>query len=390
MYISSSPSSWTNNDIGLSWLKQVFNRSTKEKAGRSYRLLILDGHRSHLTIDFIKYCDRNRILLAVYPPHSTHTLQPLNVVMFKPFSTAYSNQVAAFIERCQGLTSMSKRDFYPMFMAAWEASFKKETILKAFKATGLSPLNPEVILKRFSQPAQSGQSSNSDSSALSASNWRKTERLLRQVVHDRSDPRAQKLSGAFHSISVQKSLLTHEAQGLMQALINERQRRKQGKALPLQAEEVYHGGAKFWSPRKVKEARDRQLQQGLEEEQLQHQRAEAARLREVKKQEKLQAAQQKRAARAAAQIIRQEEKARKAADRASRQAARRTQQRLQQAQKTAQRGKRRDLKAATKAGSKKRAAAQPQSGDDASGAAAGPPPSQSRHGRAIKLPAKYR
>jgi hypothetical protein len=118
VYISSSPSGWTNNDLGLSWLKQVFDRSTKEKAGRSYRLLILDGHGSHLTMDFIEYCDRNRILLAVYPPHSTHTLQPLDVVMFKPFSSAYSNQVAAFMERCQGLTSISKRDFYPMFMAA--------------------------------------------------------------------------------------------------------------------------------------------------------------------------------------------------------------------------------------------------------------------------------
>ena len=100
-------------------------------------------------MDFIEYCDRNRILIAVYPPHSTHTLQPLDVVMFKPFSSAYSNQVAAFMERCQGLTSMSKRDFYSMFIAAWETSFKEATILKAFEATGLSPLNPEVILKRF-------------------------------------------------------------------------------------------------------------------------------------------------------------------------------------------------------------------------------------------------
>jgi hypothetical protein len=389
VYISSSPSGWTNNDIGLSWLKQVFDRSTKEKAGRSYRLLILDGHGSHLTMDFIEYCNQNRILLAVYPPHSTHTLQPLDVVMFKPFSSAYSNQVAAFMERCQGLTSMSKRDFYPMFMAAWEASFKKETILKAFEATGLSPLKPEVILKRFNQPAQLGQSSDSDSSALSASDWRKTERLLRQVVGDRSDPRAQKLSRAFHRISVQKSLLTHEAQGLMQALVNERQRRKRGKALPLEAEEDYHGRAKFWSPRKVKEARDRQLQQGLEEEQLQHQRAEAARLREVKKQEKLQAAQQKRAARAAAQIIRQEEKARKAADRASRQVARKTQQRLQQAQKTAQKSKRRSFKAPIKAASKKRAAAQPQSNAQPREPPTAPLASTSRGGRAIRTPVRF-
>jgi hypothetical protein len=161
VHFASSPSGWTNNELGLAWLKQVFDRSTKLKAGRSYRLLILDGHGSHLTMDFIECCDRNRILLAIYPPHSTHTLQPLDVVMFKPFSSAYSAEVAAFMERSQGFTSMSKRDFYPMFIAAWEASFKKATILKAFEATGLSPLNPapntNLLIFRF--PSQRPQKS---------------------------------------------------------------------------------------------------------------------------------------------------------------------------------------------------------------------------------------
>jgi hypothetical protein len=280
VYFASSPSGWTNNDIGLAWLKQVFDRSTKPKAGRSYRLLILDGHGSHLTMDFIEYCDRNRILLMNYPPHSTHTLQPLDVVMFKPLSSAYLSQVADFMERCQGLTSMSKRDFYPMFMAAWEASFKKDTILKAFEATGLSPLEPEVILKRFNQPAQSGQSSDSDSSALSASDWRKIRQLVDHAVADRDQKKISKLHQTIHRLSIRSVLAEHENVRLKEALINERQRRKRGKALPLEAEEEYHGGAVFWSPRKVKEARDRQLQQGLEEEQLQHQKAEAARVRE--------------------------------------------------------------------------------------------------------------
>jgi hypothetical protein len=36
-----------------------------------------------------------------------------------------------------------------MFIAAWEASFKEATILKAFEATSILPLNLEVILKRF-------------------------------------------------------------------------------------------------------------------------------------------------------------------------------------------------------------------------------------------------
>jgi hypothetical protein len=176
----------------------VFDRSTKEKAGQSYRLLILDGYRSHLTMDFIDYCDWNRILLAVYPPHSTHTLQPLNVVMFKLFLLAYLNQVAVFMERCQGLTSISKRDFYPMFMAAWEALFKKDTILKAFEATGLSLFKPEVILKRFNQLAQSGYLSDSDSSALSASDWRKIRRLVDHAVADRDQKKISKLNQTIH------------------------------------------------------------------------------------------------------------------------------------------------------------------------------------------------
>jgi hypothetical protein len=384
-HFASSPSGWTNNEIGLAWLKQVFNPSTKAKARSSYRLLILDSHGSHLTMDIIEYCHQNKILLMIYPPHSTHTLQPLDVVMFKPLSSAYSSQVAAFMASRQGLTSMSKRDFYSMFITAWEASFKKETIFKAWETRGLLPFDPEVILKKFkTREPTPGNSSDSDSSALSASNWRKTESLLRQVVRDRRDPRAQKLSQAFHQISVQKSLLEHEAQGLRQALTNERLRRKRGKALPLEQPDEYHGGSYFYSPTKVEKARELLRQQELEEEQQRLQKAEKARNREDQKQAKAQAIEARREARAEARILRQAEKAREAADRASRAAARRTQQRLKQAQKTSQKGKRYSLKTSN------RATAQVQDNAKTSGAAAGPPLSQSRHGRAIKLPAKFR
>jgi hypothetical protein len=60
----------------------VFDRETKPKAGSSYRPLILDGHGSHVTMDFIKYCDNNKILLCVFPPHSTQTLQPLGTHIY--------------------------------------------------------------------------------------------------------------------------------------------------------------------------------------------------------------------------------------------------------------------------------------------------------------------
>jgi hypothetical protein len=54
----------------------------KEKARREYRLLLLDSHGYHLTMDFITFCDENKIILAVFLPHATHKLQPLDVVLY--------------------------------------------------------------------------------------------------------------------------------------------------------------------------------------------------------------------------------------------------------------------------------------------------------------------
>ncbi|KAL6153674.1 hypothetical protein ACJBU6_06979 [Exserohilum turcicum] len=384
--ISSSPSGWTNNEIGLAWLQQVFDRSTKAKARSSYRLLVLDGHGSHITMDFIKYCDEHKILLAVYPPHSTHTLQPLDVSMFKPLSTAYSNEVSAFMDRSQGLTSMSKRDFLPLFQAAWQASFKEKTILNAFKATGLSPFNPEVILQRF---PISDPMSDSDSSALSASDWRRIERLLRQVVADQGDRQVKRLSQVLHSSSVQNSLLKEEVRKLREALVNERTRRKRGKPLPLQEAEEYHGGAVFWSPRKVKEARDRLRLQEEEEEQLQLQKADTMRQREEARQAKVREKEQRRQARLAASLIRQKEREEKAMEKASRIAARKAAQRLQKAIKTSQRGRKKSFKVPIKAVRKKRPIAKSQRGEEPQGGVTGSPPPTSRRGRAIRTPSRF-
>jgi hypothetical protein len=78
-------------------------------------LLILDSHGSHITIQFIKYYNKNRILLAIFPAHSTHTLQPLDVAIFAPLSKAYTEQLRHFINNYQGFTRLTKQDFLGFF-----------------------------------------------------------------------------------------------------------------------------------------------------------------------------------------------------------------------------------------------------------------------------------
>jgi hypothetical protein len=91
-FVTTTPSGWTNKDTGLQWLIQVFDRETKARARQSWRLLYVDGHGSHVTLRFLEYCAANRILVARFPPHATHTVQPLDVVVFKSLSSAYSRE----------------------------------------------------------------------------------------------------------------------------------------------------------------------------------------------------------------------------------------------------------------------------------------------------------
>ncbi|KAF2844004.1 hypothetical protein T440DRAFT_410991, partial [Plenodomus tracheiphilus IPT5] len=64
---------------------------------------------------------------------------PLDVVMFKPLSSAYLNQILAFIERTQGLTSISKRDFFPLFLTAWEASLRNKQSSRPLRRLAYRP-----------------------------------------------------------------------------------------------------------------------------------------------------------------------------------------------------------------------------------------------------------
>ena len=50
----------------------------------------MDGYGSYCTQEFIQYCDDNGIIPFGFPPHLTHLLQPLDVVVFQPLKHYYA------------------------------------------------------------------------------------------------------------------------------------------------------------------------------------------------------------------------------------------------------------------------------------------------------------
>jgi hypothetical protein len=45
-------------------------------------LLLLDGHQCHFTAKVIEAAKQNNIIILCLPPHTTHGLQPLDLVTF--------------------------------------------------------------------------------------------------------------------------------------------------------------------------------------------------------------------------------------------------------------------------------------------------------------------
>jgi hypothetical protein len=138
-------------------------------------------------------------------------------------------------------------------------TFTQELILRSFEVTGISLLQPNVILHRFAKNTTKASDSSASSSSVylgkdSGKNWLKIETLLQKVVSDETSKKLKKLSRSLHHISVQNLLLHHENQSLKEALKTQKKHKKKSKTLDLQSDPKYHGGAVFWSPCKVQEA----------------------------------------------------------------------------------------------------------------------------------------
>jgi hypothetical protein len=107
----------------------------------------LDSHESHLNQDFKDYCLEHKVLTLCMPPHSSHILQPLDVVCFSPLKRKYSQHVRDLARR--RVFHINKEGFLPAFKDAFFDVFTEANCRKAFEASGLVPINAQVVLDRL-------------------------------------------------------------------------------------------------------------------------------------------------------------------------------------------------------------------------------------------------
>ena len=170
--IGLSDSGYSNDQLSLYWLKH-FGRHTKGKIKGRKRLLILDDYGSHHTYEFVNYAENNHIVLFGLPPHLTHLLQPLDVVVFQPLKHWHSQAIDLLIR--DGIEQITKLEFLQIIQDIRKKAFKETTIKSAFRKTGIWPFNPSIVIDYVRQlhpceatPSESAWSESENSQLFSS------------------------------------------------------------------------------------------------------------------------------------------------------------------------------------------------------------------------------
>jgi DDE superfamily endonuclease len=314
-----SHNGWSSNAIGLAWLQQVFERYTKPPRETQKRLLIVDGHSSHVNMAFVDWADEHGVIILILPPHTTHRLQPLDVGLFQPLSTAYSWELDQMINKSGGHVLMSKDFFWGMFKRAWDKSFTQNNIQSAFRKSGIWPTNGSHIIKTITRPKlASPEKFNGLRPPTSA------KAIRRFYTSYDKEPTVEKVKVLFATtlhLAAEVSVLKHERRGLYEAIDLQKKKGRQGVRLNL-AGKPNKGIIDCYSPGKVVQAREYQQQKEAlriaeEEAKLQRKIQRAANALR-KKQDKAKRAANAEAKAAQAQLTKDLVAANKSAKKASR------------------------------------------------------------------------
>jgi hypothetical protein len=144
--IKPTSNGWTDNETGLDWIKH-FDKHTKARTKGGYRMLVLDGHESHQSVDFEAYCKEHNIVPICLPPHSSHITQPLDVGFFSPLKKAYGKEINMFIQA--HINNITKIEFFLGFHAAYTQSMTVSNIMGGFRGAGLIPFDPQAVISKL-------------------------------------------------------------------------------------------------------------------------------------------------------------------------------------------------------------------------------------------------
>ena len=140
--IGQSKKGWITDEISAEWIKQFDELTHKKVPGQPW-LLLVDGHCSHYTYEFLNYARAHDIHVLCYPSHATHVFQGLDVICFALLKRFFEEERRKFESQSHGV--VKKEHFLSVYSKAHMCAFTVDVVKSAFEKTGVVPYNPNAI-----------------------------------------------------------------------------------------------------------------------------------------------------------------------------------------------------------------------------------------------------
>lgn len=187
---TTSENGWTSNNHALNWLQRIFIPETTPDSPAP-RLLVLDGHGSHISVDFLWNCKQNNIFCIFFPAHTSHLLQPLDLCPFAQLKDRYRRAINE-LASLDDAAPVKKERFIACYKLARDDRLTPKNIKAGWKASGIYPWNPRKALRSSqlisqSAPTQSTTQSTAQPETPGIITTPKRARDLYRAVDDLKD-----------------------------------------------------------------------------------------------------------------------------------------------------------------------------------------------------------
>ena len=137
-----SASGWTDSTLFLKWLEHFVQHTSASVSNP--KILIVDGHHSHKSLEAIYFCRDHGIVMITSPPHCTHKMQPLDRTFFKPLKCSYNSAADSWMRTHPG-KQITLYDMAEIFATAYATVAAVDKAVKGFEVSGIFPFNKAIF-----------------------------------------------------------------------------------------------------------------------------------------------------------------------------------------------------------------------------------------------------
>ena len=144
--LKGTPDGWSSQEVLLEWVETVLVKETQPLSNpQKCILLLVDGSKTHLTLQRLQKMKSWGVEVVVFLPHLTDVIQPLDKAVFRALKASFRKKEEHW-KRNNHHRAPSPADFVQLWTDAYVDAVTPRNILSGFRSCGISPFDPQYFL----------------------------------------------------------------------------------------------------------------------------------------------------------------------------------------------------------------------------------------------------